>query len=184
MFIMKCFNISKIFFFIAVSLILHACGPEYQTYTNYTPPNTKNGAQCIRECSFNNNTCSNNCTKQKSHCSNLAEQRANNDYNSYIQTQCYYVNGTDTATVSDNQNNMLNTRPTLSIQKSKGYSGKLECRDGYVKTIDYFRNPYFCNNQYNTCVFGCTSVYDGCYEGCGGVVTKTTVCVANCDKIK
>lgn len=180
---MKLNKITNFCCFIVISLILHACGPQYQTHTNYTPPNTEYGLQCIRKCASVKNSCENSCMTQKNSCATLAEQKAQNDYNSYIQTQCYYINGSDTATVFDPNNN-FNQHPKLSLQRSQGYSGKLQCRNGYVKTIDYFRDPYFCSNQNNNCLSMCTASYDGCYESCGGVVIKTTVCVSNCDKIK
>jgi hypothetical protein len=177
-------RINNLLFIILLSFTLYACGPRYQTFTSYSPPTVVDGDKCISKCLSIKNKCDNNCQLQKSSCSSLEEQRAQNDYNSYIQTQCYYVNGTNSATISDSyQRNIFDQNSVVALNSSKGYSQKLECEGGRPKTIENFRYRYRCTNQYSNCLFGCSAVYDSCYEACGGIITRTTVCVANCDKI-
>ena len=84
----------KLFKFIALSVIflgIAACGPQYKTVYDMTPPDDQEGRMCLNQCMESKTYCEQTehqgRLEEKKVCLSEAKVKADIDYDSYFQTQ-------------------------------------------------------------------------------------------------
>ncbi len=129
------------------------CGPQYRTFTNYTPPGSESGRQCVAQCLNARQICRQHQGAQVEHCRSEAQQLAAVEY---IKRQAQYQ---------------------LDLQRHQsGQTPQAPDPPGNVQP-QYGR----CDQQGSRLEGQCTADFDLCYQNCGGAVAYTTHCVANCE---
>lgn len=137
----------------AVALALLAgCGPRYQTFTSYAPPQDDAGRQCLAQCLGSRQLCRQGAQVHTQQCRLGA------------QTQAQIENIRRLAEYQ------------LELERSHRKGRKAPERPGTVSP-DYGR----CNGEAAAAERQCGVDHDLCYQNCGGQVTYTTHCVANCE---
>ena len=132
--------------------LLAGCGPRYQTFTSYAPPQDEAGRQCLAQCLSGRQLCR---------------------QNAQIQTQQCRL-GAQTEAQIENYGGSPNIRPSSSAPGAK--RGSAPEQPGTV-SANYGR----CDGEAATAERQCAIDHDLCYQNCGGAVTYTTHCVANCE---
>ena len=132
--------------------LLFGCGPRYQTFTSYTPPQDETGRQCLAQCSSTRQMC-----RQSGH--TLIQQ-----CRSQAQTEAHLETVRRAAAYSIELERYGNTghgAPELPGPASPNYAR--------------------CDSEAAGVEQQCKADYDLCYQNCGGVVAYSTHCVANCE---
>ena len=138
---------------VAIVLALAACGPRYQTFTNYTPPGSELGRQCVAQCLNARQTCRQHHGAAVEQCRAEVKQEAAIEY---LKRQAQYQ---------------------LDLQRHEaGQTAEAPDPPGNVQP-GYGR----CDRQAAHLENQCSADFDLCYQNCGGQVTYTTRCVANCE---
>jgi hypothetical protein len=142
---------------VAVAAVIGAlaagCGPRYQTYTSYAPPQDDAGRQCLAQCLSGRQLC---------------RQSAQ------VQTQQCRL-GAQTETQIENLRRLAEYQVELERYEA-GLSRKAPERPGTMSP-SYSR----CSSAAAATDRQCAADHDLCYQNCGGVVTYTTHCIANCE---
>lgn len=73
--------------FIAVTLLLSACGPIYQTTYSYIPPASDTGKMCATQCQQNQSMCQQLCNSRADTCQSNARSQAMYAYEEYKSEQ-------------------------------------------------------------------------------------------------
>jgi hypothetical protein len=133
--------------------LLAGCGPRYQTFASYTPPQDDAGRQCLSQCLSGRQIC---------------RQSAQ------VQTQQCRL-GAQTETQLENIRRLAEYQVELERYESR--------RSGDAPERPQTLSPSYarCDGEAAAAARQCAVDHDLCYQSCGGRVTYTVHCVANCD---
>ena len=131
--------------------LLAGCGPRYQTFTSYAPPQDEAGRQCLAQCLSSRQLCR---------------------QNAQVQTQQCRI-GADTVAQVENFRRLAQYQVELERSRRKG--------DGPEQPETVNPNYGRCDGEAAAAERLCRADHDLCYQNCGGEVTYTTHCVANCE---
>ena len=131
---------------------LATCGPQYETFTSYAPPESAAGRRCLARCQTARQFCRQSSGLQVQQCRLGAQQEAQSENlrraaEYQIELQRY-------------QAGLRPKPPDASATASPAY--------------------WTCDGQGGALEKQCTADHDLCYQNCGGTVTYRTECVANC----
>ena len=128
------------------------CGPRYQTFTSYAPPQNEAGRQCLAQCLGGRQLCR---------------------QNAQVQTQQCRL-GAQTEAQIENLRRLAQYQVELERSRRK--------RGGAPEQPETVRPSYGrCDGEAVAAEGHCRADHDLCYQNCGGAVTYTTHCVANCE---
>jgi hypothetical protein len=132
--------------------LLAGCGPRYQTFTSYAPPQDEAGRQCLAQCLSGRQLCR---------------------QNAQIQTQQCRVSAQTDAQI-ENLRRLAQYQVELERSQRKGRKAPEQ-----PETVNpsYGR----CDGEAAEVERLCRADHDLCYQNCGGEVTYATHCVANCE---
>jgi hypothetical protein len=133
--------------------VLAACGPRYQTFTNYTPPASDFGRQCVAQCLSARQLCRQHQSALVQQCRSEAQQQAT------IET--------------------LKRQAEYQIDLERYRAGLIQDEPPRPPSVTPATGR--CDQQGSRIERQCSADFDLCYQNCGGTVTYTTRCVANCD---
>jgi hypothetical protein len=133
--------------------VLAACGPRYQTFTNYTPPASDFGRQCVAQCLSARQLCRQHQSALVQQCRSEAQQQAT------IET--------------------LKRQAEYQIDLERYRAGLIQDEPPRPPSVTPATGQ--CDQQGSRIERQCSADFDLCYQNCGGTVTYTTRCVANCD---
>jgi hypothetical protein len=131
--------------------LLVGCGPRYQTFTSYTPPQDEPGRQCLAHCLSNRQFCRQNAQAQTQQCRIAAQTEAQ----------------------------IENFRRLAEYQAEIPSDRKHEGMPEPPDPVSPNYGP--CNGDAASAEQHCVADHDLCYQNCGGQVAYTTHCVANCE---
>jgi hypothetical protein len=135
-----------------IGVLLAGCGPRYQTFTSYAPPEDEAGRQCLAQCLSNRQLCRQNAQVHTQQCRIAAQTEAQ----------------------------IENFRRLAEYQAGIGRSHRKH--QGTPEAPDTVSPNYGpCNGEAATAEAHCVADHDLCYQNCGGQVAYTTQCVANCE---
>ena len=136
----------------ALAAALVACGPRYQTFTSYAPPEDATGRQCLAQCQASRPLCRQTSGLQVQQCRLGAQQEA--------------------------QSENLRRSTEYQIELQRYQAGLRPKPPDPPATVG--PSYWACDGQGGTLERRCTGDHDLCYQNCGGMVTYRTECVANC----
>ncbi len=137
----------------AIAVGLAACGPQYETFTNYAPPENEAGRQCLMQCQSARQLCRQTANLQVQQCRLGAQQEA--------------------------QTENLRLAAEYQINLQRFQAGRRDHEPDPPSTVS--PNYWPCTSQAASLEKQCTQDHDLCYQNCGGTVTYRTECVANCE---
>ena len=135
-----------------VGALLPGCGPRYQTFTSYTPPQDDAGRQCIAQCSSTRQMCRQSGQTLIQQCRSQAQTEAHLE--TVRRLAAYHIQLERHGTEGQGA-------PELPGPASPNY-GRCDSEAAGVEQQ-------------------CKADFDLCYQTCGGHVAYTTHCVANCE---
>jgi hypothetical protein len=138
---------------VLAAAMLTACGPRYQTFTNYTPPASDFGRQCVAQCLNARQLCRQHASAEVQQCRSEAQQLAT------VET--------------------LKRQAEYQIDLERFRAGLI--RDEPPRPATVTPATGRCDQQGSRIERQCSGDFDLCYQNCGGTVTYTTRCGANCD---
>jgi hypothetical protein len=138
---------------IALGMLVAGCGPRYQTFTSYAPPQDQAGRQCLAQCLSGRQLCRQNAQVQIQQCRLSAQTDAQ------IET----------------------IRRLAEYQADRGRDHRRH-QNTPEQPDTVSPNYGQCNGEAATAEQRCLDDHDLCYQNCGGEVTYTTQCVANCEE--
>ena len=133
--------------------LLAACGPRYETFTAYTPPEGEAGRQCLAQCLGARQLCRQSAGLEVQQCRLAAQQEAQAE-------------------------NLLRAA-AYAIELQRFQAGLRADEPAAPATVGPSYGP--CDGRAAAAERRCTGDHDLCYQNCGGQVTYTTQCVANCE---
>jgi hypothetical protein len=131
---------------------LATCGPQYETFSAYTPPESDAGRQCLAQCQAARQLCRQSSSLQVQQCRLGAQQEA--------------------------QTENLRRSTEYQIKLQRYQAGLRSEPPDAPETVS--PSYWTCDSQTDALEKQCTGDYDLCYQSCGGTVTYSTQCVANC----
>ena len=134
-----------------VGVLLAGCGPRYQTFTSYTPPQDEAGRQCLAQCLSSRQLCRQNAQVQVQHCRLAAQSEA-----------------------------QIETIRRLAAYQLDLERSDRKRKEAPEPPATVSPNYGRCNSEAATAEGQCVADHDLCYQNCGGEITYTTHCVANC----
>jgi hypothetical protein len=137
---------------IGLGALVAGCGPRYQTFTSYAPPEDQAGRQCLAQCLSGRQLCRQNAQAQTRQCRFAVQSEAQ----------------------IENFRRLAEYQTALGRSRHKG-------RDAPEQPETMSPNYGQCNGEAATAEEHCAADHDLCYQNCGGEVTYTTQCVSNCE---
>jgi hypothetical protein len=137
---------------VVVGALLVGCGPRYQTFTSYAPPQDVAGRQCLAQCLSGRQLCRQNAQVQTQQCRLSAQTDA-----------------------------QIETIRRLAEYHAELAGSRRKSRDTPEQPGTVSPNYGPCNGEAAIAEQHCAADHDLCYQNCGGEVTYTTHCVANCE---
>jgi hypothetical protein len=137
---------------VLIGALLTGCGPRYQTFTSYSPPQDDAGRQCAAQCSSTRQMCRQSGQALIQQCRIQAQTEAQ----------------------LENLHRLAEYHAELERYRGNGQSAPE--RPG-TASPDYGR----CDGEGASVEQQCKADFDLCYQSCGGQVAYTTHCVANCE---
>jgi hypothetical protein len=197
----------KVYILASAILLICSCAPKYKIVHDYTPPTSTYGLSCLnKQCHKQNLYCQNLCLEQYTHCQQLQEQNAIDDFNQilgeyyaklelhqskldlYFQKQKIYLQ--DKKFLKRKQKHALEQCESKQLNKHncpnyKKFKKKLKKLNKPYKPHKPFKPTLrqtivdyqkFCHNDCQ-----CKENFNQCYVGCGGQVNSRKICIDNCD---
>ena len=138
---------------IGLGALVAGCGPRYQTFTSYAPPEDQAGRQCLAQCLSGRQLCRQNAQVQIQQCRLSAQTDA-----------------------------QIQTIRRLAEYNAELAQSHRRRRDAPEQPGTVSPNYGPCNSDAAIAEQRCLDDHDLCYQNCGGEVTYTTECVANCEE--
>jgi len=133
------------------TLLATACGPVYETYHHYLPPNDAQGKRCALECEQQRNECQASCDQNYQQCSREAK----------LEGKVQFLEA---------RQNYLEQKNRCAEQNTG--SG---CKNLYEPNQYQYTNTSNCQKD-----CGCNDNFDRCFQICGGRIERETRCVSDC----
>ncbi|WP_407275461.1 hypothetical protein [Halothiobacillus sp. DCM-1] len=172
-----------------------ATPPQYATHTQFVPPSTPAGQQCVAQCSTALSACQNQCAATRTACVANIEPAAKQAFEAALQQ----YEGARQQYERDRQQYDLNQ----NLRFGWGYGQPVFVPGyGWVFSPGYFGRGWEDNppspprapslaeerarliaERCDNAPCACQSNYEQCYQGCGGQVQKSVVCVAHCESL-
>ncbi|MEY3220842.1 MAG: hypothetical protein RIT27_2199 [Pseudomonadota bacterium] len=135
-----------------ISGLLVACGPVYETKTNYINPTTDQGKNCALQCEGIRVDCQQTCDENYRNCTNNIRAIQKTEY---LQAKNHFLEKKNLCKGKEKDKDCQNLKePYLNT-----YVSESECQKN-------------CNCQTN---------FDRCFGLCGGQITRETKCVSDCE---
>ena len=156
-----------------VVLALLACGPDYRTTADYTPPSTPEGAQCVAAAGEELRRCTSRGRIAFDQCRRRAEQAAIPRYQAALSAyNLSYLNSLFLCrNLALRQVDAMNLHPG-GVQQWVDR----RCREPRAPDLEDFVDLSPCGHP----VAQCATDYDIAFQVCGGTITRSTRCISNC----
>ncbi|MDM8514970.1 hypothetical protein QUF76_02130 [Desulfobacterales bacterium HSG16] len=151
---------------IALISMAAGCGPQFKTFTTYTPPADPEGMRCVDMCQHEKSICTRECRYEYRICKSEARQEARDQLIVAMQDHDEDMRRWD-----------RKVRECQRRKPPKGCNGiKLE-RPERPELKDFLSDSHCSENCSN-----CPEEFEICFQACGGNIYRETRCVSNCDK--
>lgn len=70
-----------------LTILVQGCGPQYQTFYEYTPPRTAEGRACATQCQTIQTYCRSACKSEENSCKQQERYEARQKYDRYVEKQ-------------------------------------------------------------------------------------------------